>query len=177
MGQRFSHFPTILAAFSRSEEEETVMPRHNQQEELTTALRAYLAEALKHSPEEYPLDARSVAKALGVSPTTLYKYRFQEPIREAAQRQQENAKQASKKASLYSPKERLHKLSEELKLAEERNKHLVARLALVEANAARLGIDPEELYRPVLKPVRTISHAGKPGGQRTKPTIYTSQKG
>src|SRR5579864_6195535 len=153
------------------------MPRQSQQKELTAALRAYLTEAEKHSPEEYPLDGRSVAKALGVSPTTLYKYRLQEPIREAAKHQQENAKQASKKPSFHSPKERLQKLGEELKLAEERNKHLVARLALVEANVARLGIDPEELYRPVMKPVRTHSYAGKPGAQRTKHASYASRRG
>lgn len=138
------------------------MPRQSQQEELTTALHVYLVTAEKHTPEEYPLDVRSVAKALGVSPTTVYKYRLQEHICAAAQRQQENAKQVSKRPDLHSPKERLQKLGEELKQAEERNKNLVARLALVEANVARLGIDPEELYRPVLKPVRTVSHAGKP---------------
>lgn len=148
------------------------MPRQKQQEELTAALRAYLALAEKYSPEEYPLDGRSVAKALSVSPTTLYKYRLQDPIREAARRQQENAKQTAKKPPLHSPKERLQKLGEELKLAEERNKHLVARLALVEANAARLGIDPEELYRPVMKPVRTHSYAGTPAAQRAKHTNY-----
>lgn len=148
------------------------MPRQSQQEELTTALRAYLATAEKQSPEDYPLDGRSVAKVLGVSPTTLYKYRFQEPIRDAARRQQENAKQTPKKASPHSPLERLRKLDEERKLAEERNKHLIARLALVEANAARLGIDPEELYRPVMKPVRAHSYAGTPAAQRTKRTRY-----
>jgi hypothetical protein len=153
------------------------MPRKNQQEELTAALHMYLAEASKHSPEDYPLDGRSVAKALGVSPTTLYKYRLQETIHEAAQRQQENMKQASKKPFLPSAKERLQKLGEEIKLAEERNKHLVARLALVEANAAHLGIDPEELYRPVLKPVRTVSHAGQPGARRTKSAISTFRRG
>jgi len=153
------------------------VPRQSQQEELTAALCAYLAIAEKHPPEDYPLDGRSVAKALNVSPTTLYKYRFQESIREAASRQQENAKQDSKKPSLHSPKERLQKLGEELKLAEERNKHLVARLALVEANAARLGIDPEELYRPVMKPVRTHSYAGTSGAQRTKPTRFASRRG
>ena len=150
------------------------MPRQSQQEELTTALHLYLATAEKHTPEEYPLDVRSVAKALRVSPTTVYKYRFQEPIREAAQRQQENAKQVSKKPAFHSPKERIHKLGEELKQAEERNKHLIARLALIEANAARLGIDPEELYRPVMKPVRTHSHAGKSGTRQTKHTGYAS---
>ena len=150
------------------------MPRQNQQEELTTALHTYLVIAEKHPPEEYPLDGRSVAKALGVSPTTLYKYRLQEQIGAAAHRQRENAKTAKKKPSLNSSKERIQKLGGELKQAEERNKHLVARLALVEANAARLGIDPEELYRPVLKPVRTVSYAGKPGAKRT---IYASKRG
>lgn len=144
------------------------MPRQNQQEELTTALHTYLAIAEKRSPEEYPLDGRSVAKALGVSPTTLYKYRLQEQIRSAVHRQRENAKLASRKPAPYSSKERIQKLGGELKQAEERNKHLIARLALVEANAARLGIDPEELYRPVLKPVRTVSYAGKSRTWRTK---------
>lgn len=151
------------------------MPRQSQQEELTTALHTYLAIAEQHSSEEYPLDCRSVSKVLGVSPTTLYKYQLQEPIREAVQHQQENTKQASKKPT-HSPKERLQKLGEELKLAEGRNKHLVARLALVEANAARLGLDPEELYRPVMKPVRTHSYAGKSGAQPTKPTGYAVRK-
>ena len=133
------------------------MSRQYQQEELTTALHTYLAIAEKHTPVEYPLDGRSVAKALRVNLTTLYMYRLQEPIRAAANHQRENAKVAGKRPSLNSPKERLQKLGGELKLAEERNKHLVARLVLVEANAMRLGIDSGELYLPVLKPVRTVS--------------------
>lgn len=153
------------------------MPRQSQQEELTMALHIYLAEASEHPPEEYPLDGRSVAKALGVSPTTLYKYRLQEQIRATANRQRENTKIAEKKPSFNSPKERIEKLGGELKLAEERNKHLVARLTLVEANAARLGIDPEELYRPVLKPVRTVSYAGKPRTKRTQQATYTPKRG
>ena len=110
-----------------------------------------------------------------MSPTTLYKYQFQEHIRAATHRQRENAKQTSKKPSLNSPKKRIQKLAEELKLAEERNKHLVARITLVEANAARLGIDPEELYQPILKPVRTISYAGKPGVKRTQHGTYRAK--
>jgi hypothetical protein len=152
------------------------MPRQSQQEELTSALRAYLTIAEKRTPEEYPLDVRSVAKALGASPTTVYKYQLQDQIRAAADRQRENEQQASRKPSFNSPRERLHRLGEELKLAEERNKRLVAQLALVEANAARLGIDPEELYRPVMKPERTHSHAGNWGVQRTKQATYISRK-
>ena len=144
------------------------MPRQSQREELTATLHSYLAIAEVHSPEAYPLDCRSVAKALGVSPTTLYKYQFQEPIREAEQRQREQGKFPGKSPRHNASQERLHKREAEVKQAEEHNKHLVARLALVEANAARLGIDPEELYRPALKPVRTVSHAGKPGARKTQ---------
>jgi hypothetical protein len=37
---------------------------------------------------------------------------------------------------------------------------LLAHLAIIEANAVRLGIDPEELYKPILKPVHMVSRAG-----------------
>ena len=144
------------------------MPRQSKQEELTTELHAYLSIAEAHSPEEYPLDCKSVAKALHVSRTTLCKYQLQEYISSAEQRQRKKDKQTSKTPQHNTSKERLQRLEETAKKAEERNKHLVARLALVEANAARLGIDPEELYRPVMRPIRTISHAGKSGASASK---------
>ena len=52
-------------------------------------LRDHLALAEAHPPEECPLDVRSVAAALGVSPTTLYKYGFNREINAAEQRQRE----------------------------------------------------------------------------------------
>jgi hypothetical protein len=39
----------------------------------------------------------------------------------------------------------------------------VARIAVLEANAARLGFDPENMHKAILKPVRTLSRGG-PGG-------------
>jgi len=47
----------------------------------------------------------------------------------------------------------------------EPSKRLVGRIAIMEANADRLGIDPEEIHQPILKPVRTMSRAGQ-GGTR-----------
>jgi hypothetical protein len=168
-----SHFLTILAAFSRSKTRKKRKSCHGTINKKSSQwhFTPILPRLQSIPPEDYPLDARSVAKALGISPTTLYKYRFQEPIREAAQRQQENTKQTAKKSFFPSSKQRLQKLGEELKVAEERDKHLVALLTLVEANAARLGIDPEELY----KPVRTVSYAGQSGRQRARSAIYTSK--
>lgn len=144
------------------------MPRQSQQEGLTAALHSYLSIAEAHPPEEYPLDCRSVAKALGVSPTTLYKYQLQGHIRAAEKRRCEQGKLDLTPPRHNSSTERLQRLEGEVKQAEERNKHLVAQLALVEANAARLGIDPEELYRPVLKPVRMVSRAGKSGARKAQ---------
>jgi len=38
----------------------------------------------------------------------------------------------------------------------------------MEANAARLGFDPEEMHKPILKPVRTISRAGSKKPRRSR---------
>ena len=60
--------------------------------------------------------------------------------------------------------DQVHGLSQELEKERERNKALVARIAIMEANAARLGFDPEEMYKPILKPVRT-THGLVRGGR------------
>jgi hypothetical protein len=60
-------------------------------------------------------------------------------------------------------KNQIRALTEELEKERERSKNLVGRIAIMEANAARLG--PEEMHQPILKPVRTMSRAGQ-GGTR-----------
>lgn len=57
-------------------------------------------------------------------------------------------------------RERVESLQEQLKEAEARVGHLIGLVGLIEANAARLGIDPEDLYRPTPKPDRRSSRAG-----------------
>jgi transcription termination factor Rho len=113
-----------------------------------------------HAPEESPLDVRSVAAALGVSPTTLYKYGFNREINAAEQRQREDVHVSGREIERRSFHDQVQGMSQELEKERERNKALVARIAIMEANAARLGFDPEEMYKPILKPVRTVSRAG-----------------
>jgi hypothetical protein len=55
--------------------------------------------------------------------------------------------------------------AEEIEKERERSNGLVGRIAIMEANAARLGFDPEEMHKPILKPIRTMSRAGA-GGPR-----------
>ena len=146
------------------------MARSNVREELRSRMREHLAIAELHPPEEAPLDVRNVASVLRVSPTTLYKYGFNREINAAEQRQRENMLIAGAAIEQYYFKNQIRKLSEELETERERNRGLVGLIAVMEANAARLGFDPEEMYKPILKPIRTMSRAGtrKPGSARRR---------
>ena len=142
------------------------MPRLSIKEELKHRLRDHLAIAETHPPEECPLDVRSVASVLRVSPTTLYKHGLSREINAAEQRQRENTGRAGAAIEQHFYKDRIRDLTQELEKERQRSKNLVAHIAVMEANAARLGLDPEEMHRPLLKPLRSVSRAGssKPAG-------------
>ena len=139
------------------------MGRKSQQAKTTMAVRAYLALGEGQPPEQYRLDVMHVAAAIGVSRTSLYKYGLEGEIRAAAHRQRERMGLDSERSRRHRWQDVVYRLREELQQAEVRNKALVAQLNLVEANAARLGIDPEELFRPLVKPLRTILRHGQSG--------------
>ena len=136
------------------------MPRVSVRDRLHQRVRDHLAIAETHTPDETALDVRSVAAALRVSPTTLYKYGFNNDVNAAEQRQRENALLSGAAIEQRFFEGQLDQLKTELEKERERNRQLVGRIAIIEANAGRLGIDPEELNRAVLKPVRTMSRAG-----------------
>jgi hypothetical protein len=136
------------------------MPRVSIRDQLHQRLRDHLAIAEAHPPSEMALDVRSVATALRISPTTLYKYGFNDDINAAEQRQQENASLSGAEIEKRFFEGQADQLRTELEMERERNRQLVGRIAVIEANAGRLGIDPEELYRAILKPVRSMSRAG-----------------
>jgi hypothetical protein len=139
------------------------MARSSIREELKRRLRDHLALAETHPPEECPLDVRSVATALRISPTTLYKYAFNREINAAEQRQRENMWLSGAAIEQQFYTDRTRDLTAELQEERQRSKSLIARIAIMEANAARLGFDPEELYKPLLKPLRAVSRAGSGG--------------
>jgi hypothetical protein len=139
------------------------MARSSIREELKRRLSEYLAVAETHQPEECPLDVRSVAAALRISPTTLYKYALNRDINAAEQRQRENIWLSGAAIEQQFYTDRIRDLTAELQQERQRSKNLIARIAIMEANAARLGFDPEELYKPILKPLRAVSRAGSGG--------------
>ena len=132
----------------------------SKQAEVSTAVRTYLAVGESQLPERCQLDVTHVAAAIGVSRTSIYKYGLVEEIRAAAQRQREQSGLSTGTSSRHRWREIIQKLREELEQAGERNRLLLAQLNMIEANAARLGIDPEELYQPLVKPIRSVSRAG-----------------
>lgn len=139
------------------------MGRNSCQERLTAGVQAYL-EAAKHETDTNQLDVKRVAAVLGVSRTSLYKYGLDKVIHEARKEQLESSKQTNG-GKPHRLGDMLVQLRQELKEGEARNRALLARLNLVEANAARLGIDPEELYQPLFKPVRAVSQRRRYDGE------------
>ena len=142
------------------------MARSSIREELKRRLSDHLALAETHPPDECPLDVRSVATALRISPTTLYKYALNRDINAAEQRQRENMWLSGAAIEQQFYTDRIGHLTAELQQELQRSKTLIARIAIMEANAARLGFDPEEMYKPILKPLRGVSRAGSGGKWR-----------
>lgn len=81
-------------------------------------------------------------------PTTLYKYGINRDINAAEERQRESSNLPGTEIERRSFHDHVHGMSQELDKERERNKSLVARISIIEANAARLGFDPEEMHKP-----------------------------
>ena len=84
-------------------------------------------------------------------------------INAAAQHQREHGPATSAAIEYQGLRNQIRALREELETERERNRKLAGMVATMEANAGRLGFDPEEMYKPLMKPIRSISHAGQGG--------------
>lgn len=132
-------------------------------------MRAYVALAETAAAGDRPLDVRAVARAVGTSATTLYKYGLEREVHAAAERQRRHADASPARQEKLGYDARLVALRRELEAMETRNRALLGRIAVMEANAARLGVDPEELHRAGPKPDRRASRAGSRGRGPRRP--------
>jgi hypothetical protein len=131
------------------------MGRKSKRDVVTEAVRDYLAEAEMRSADTHPLDVGSVAAAVGCARSSIYNYGLQDEILAAAQKQCER-----EQVQPTGLKGLIQQLRNEIAAMETRNLALLERLNLVEANAVRLGVDPEDLYHPLLKPPRQVPRTG-----------------
>lgn len=134
------------------------MPRASQREAIAAEVERYLAQAELASAEDHPLNVRAVAAKLGISPTTLYKHHFDQAITAARERQRQQIRARGSAKKRKPDSEVIQQLRSELEQERERNQGLVTKIVLMEANAAENGWDPDELYRPIPKPPRSIPH-------------------
>lgn len=136
------------------------MPRKSQLTEIRKLIQDYLEIAVTHSPTEHTINIERVAHDLKMSRTTIYKYKLDIDIKNAIKEQVKNAKKSGKIVEKEAYKGIISDLRKELEEERERNKKLISQILIMEANAARLGIDPEEYYKELSKPDRSISKAG-----------------
>lgn len=115
------------------------MPRSSVREDLQRRLREHLAVAETHSPEECPLDVRGVAAALGISPTSLYKYGFNREMNAAEQRQRDSGIASGTAIENQYYHDQVRALTQEVEKERERSKGLVGRIAIRRRTPPGLG--------------------------------------
>jgi len=140
------------------------MPRSSKEEEVRKKVLAYLKTAEVGDPADFPIDVRNISRRVRCSPTTIYKYSLEDEISAARRRQADNNPETRRASKCQKDKDAIRAVRSEIEEHSKINKGLVARLGLVEYNAARLGIDPEDLYKPMPKPLRSTSRAGMKEG-------------
>jgi hypothetical protein len=126
------------------------MGRHSKRASVTEAVTRYLRLAEENASDLYPVEVGHIARMAGCARSTLYNYGLNQLIVETASRLE------LKNLHGKTKEDALHALRSALLVSEAQNRALLERLVLVEANAVRLGIDADELYRPLLKPARRV---------------------
>lgn len=132
---------------------------------VTEKVEKYIEEAEALPIGKMALSTLAVANAIGHDRRVLKKYGLDLVIADAAKRRS-NAAKNGKDEKRRSLEDRIaagqlatHKLSAQANA-------LLAQLALIEGNAKRLGIDPEELYKPLTPPDRRVPSIFRNKGKR-----------
>ncbi len=141
------------------------MARPSIESTVTEKVAKYIEESVSLPYGEMPLSTLAVAKAIGHDRRVLKKYGL-DVVLSAADRKASRGAKHARDAKRRSLEERIGaEKQENEKLARQVNS-LLAQLALVEGNAKRLGVDPEELYKPITPPDRRVPSIFKNKGKR-----------
>jgi hypothetical protein len=141
------------------------MARPSIESQVKEKVSQYIEKAMAMSPNAMPLSTLAVSVAVGHDRRVLKKY-GQDLVIAAAEKKRAKSLRTGADEKRRSMEERLEAIQLENKQLEGQSNALLARLALIEGNAKRLGIDPEELYRPLVPPDRRVSAVFKGKGRR-----------
>lgn len=133
------------------------MARPSIESKVTEKVGKYVEDSALLPYGEMPLSTLAVAKAIGHDRRVLKKYGLDVVIAAADKRAGRDAKlgRDTKRKSL---EERVNAARLEVDRLGKQVNSLLAQLALVEANAKRISIDPDELYRPLTVPDRRVAN-------------------
>jgi hypothetical protein len=108
-------------------------------------------------PGIVPITLVAVSKRTGVSRMTLRKYGLDANVREAAKHSQAATRTMVHRVR-RDAEDRLRERDALIGQLRQANEALLARVALAEGNAGRLGIDPDELWQPIPAPPRVVPY-------------------
>lgn len=141
------------------------MARPSIERQVKEKVSLYIEKAMASSPKEMPLSTLAVSVAIDHDRRVLKKY-GQDLVIAAAEKKRAKTLRTGANDRRRSMDERLDAIQLTNKKLEGQSNALLARLALIEGNAKRLGIDPEELYKPLVPPDRRVSGVFKGKGPR-----------
>jgi hypothetical protein len=108
-----------------------------------------------------PINKSVLARVAKTTRVTLNKWVSDEMVRTAQVRQRDNGRLSPAQKEKRTLEDMLAERDRTITTVQEQNRQLLTLTNLVEGNARRLGIDPEELLRALPKPARDSNNGGR----------------
>lgn len=135
------------------------MGRPPERAETLKKVKEYLGQAETHPPRDMPINFSAIAHATGIDRRTIKRHAAKEV--EAAKKGQAREQMSPRRREEEAYLDKLREKDEERAVWRGKYENMLERAFLIEANAQRLGIDPDTLYQEVERPDRTVSRAGR----------------
>ncbi len=143
------------------------MPRPREEESVRTLVQDDLNAAEAAIPAgSIPVNPFAVSRRTHVHRKTIERYGLDTLIQEVAERIRTGSDVITRRERT-AVADQLSARDTKIATLERANELLLARVALAEANAQRLGIDPAELWRPVTPPPRSVPYVLRVLDRRT----------
>lgn len=143
------------------------MARPSIESQVKEKVSQYIEKAMGSSASAMPLSTLAVSVAVGHDRRVLKKY-GQDLVIAAADKKRAKSLRGGANEKRRSIEARLEAIQLDNKRLETQSNALLARLALIEGNAKRLGIDPEDLFEPLAPPDRRVSAVFKSQGRQSR---------